>query len=201
MSGNKKKKARRFEFSIIAGSLKGKVIRAPDLDITRPPLSRLRKAIFDFLTPYLDAAAYLDLFSGTGSYLFEAVSRGAGSALGIERDQRLASSINQQAETLDVADRLRCLADDVFEAIPRLENNRELFDIIMIAPPQYQGLIDRTLQYLQKHDIANRDALLLCQHDSSETRNIAWLDYEIVQHRKYGNTTFTILRQDSPTAS
>lgn len=193
-----KKKARRFEFSIIAGGLKGKVIRVPDLDITRPPLSRLRKAIFDFLTPYLDAAAYLDLFSGTGSYLFEAVSRGAGSALGIESDQRLASSINRQAEALDVADRLRCLADDVFEAIPRLEKNRELFDIVMIAPPQYQGLIDRTLQYLQKHDIANRGALLLCQHDSSETGKIAWLDYEIVQRRKYGNTTFTILRRNAP---
>ena len=85
-----------FDFRVIAGELKGKKIVSPDLGITRPPLSRVRKAIFDYLTPYLDGAAYLDLFSGTGSYLFEAVSRGAKTGTGVEHDSRLADAINAQ---------------------------------------------------------------------------------------------------------
>jgi 16S rRNA G966 N2-methylase RsmD len=43
-------KDKQFDFRVIAGELKGKKIVSPDLGITRPPLTRLRKAIFDFLT-------------------------------------------------------------------------------------------------------------------------------------------------------
>jgi len=182
-----------FRFSIIAGTLKGKKITAPDLGVTRPPLSRIRKSIFDSLSPYLQGAQYLDLFSGTGSYLFEATSRGAASALGIELEEPLADSINRQAENLGVADRLNCECCDVFAAIPKLAKQRQLFDIIMIAPPQYGTLIDQTLACLSSHRIVHTDGLILCQHDTSETDKIDFGSFTIDQRRKYGNTTFTVV--------
>lgn len=185
-----------FEFRILAGSLKGRLIKTPNLGITRPPLSRLRKAIFDFLNPYLQQSSYLDLFSGTGSYLFEAVSRGVIMAYGVEKEVRLTESINQQAQKLGVGEQLKCLCQDVFEAITRTELPKKRFDIIMIAPPQYQGFIDETLSLLKKRKILSKNGLVLCQHDSSETKEIAFSDYNIYQQRKYGNTTFTILTQD-----
>lgn len=186
-------KNKQFEFIIIAGELKGKRIVAPDLSITRPPLSRLRKAIFDYLVPYLESAAYLDLFSGTGSYLFEAVSRGAVSGTGVELDPRLAESINSQAQQLGVAEHLRCVTGDVFTVVPSLAGRGESFDIIMLAPPQYKGIIDRTLTTLSDHPLLRPRGQIICQHDSSETDKIAWGAWRIVQQRKYGNTTFTIL--------
>ncbi|UCE25108.1 MAG: RsmD family RNA methyltransferase [Candidatus Zixiibacteriota bacterium] len=191
MSG---KKHAFHEFRVVAGQLKGRPIKAPDLGITRPPLTRLRKAIFDFLNPYLENASYLDLFSGTGSYLFEAVSRGARAALGVEVEPILAEAINRQAEKYGVSDRLECLCEDVFEAIPKLASRGRRFDVIMIAPPQYQQLIDRTLVVLREHDVLTEDGMILCQHDTSETKKIDFLNWEIWQQRKYGNTTFTILR-------
>ncbi|MEW5795080.1 MAG: RsmD family RNA methyltransferase [Candidatus Zixiibacteriota bacterium] len=215
-------KERQLEFRIIAGELKGKKIVTPDLGITRPPLSRLRKAIFDYLTPYLDNADYLDLFSGTGSYVFEAVSRGAKSGTGVELEPRLAEAINSQATKLGVGDRLRCLTGDVFTVIPALQQQGSRFDIIMMAPPQYKGIIDLTLKLLAEHrlimgvgqkpsgfDISkgpdvetagvstyrgeDRTSQIICQHDTSETDKIDWGAWRIVQQRKYGNTTFTIL--------
>jgi 16S rRNA (guanine966-N2)-methyltransferase len=188
------KKRPDFKFTIVAGKLKGKVIAAPNLGVTRQPLTRLRRAIFDFLMPHLESARYLDLFSGTGSYLFEAVSRGAGETVGVEIEARLAATINQQAQKLHVEDRLSCLCDDVLKVIPRLASQKERFDIIMIAPPQYAGLIDKTLQLLGNHDTLSRDGMIICQHDTSETPKIDLAGFEIEQRRKYGNTTFTILR-------
>jgi len=190
------KKRPDFKFTIVAGKLKGKVIAAPNLGVTRPPLTRLRRAIFDFLMPHLESARYLDLFSGTGSYLFEAVSRGANSALGIEIERRLTDAISHQAEKLNIDDCLLCLCDDVFKVIPRLASQKQRFDIIMIAPPQYVGLIDKTLQLLRNHDILSSGGIIICQHDTSETSRIDFADFEIEQWRKYGNTTFTILRSD-----
>ena len=114
-----------FSFQVIAGQLKGRTITAPNLGITRPPLSRVRRSIFDFLTPYLQDASYLDLFSGTGSYLFEAVSRGALKAVGVEKEAELAESINVQAQVFDIGDKLYCRCDDVFEALPHLKSSNE----------------------------------------------------------------------------
>ncbi len=188
-----RKKQSFHEFRIIAGELKGKLIKAPDLGVTRPPLTRVRKAIFDFLNPYLPGAAYLDLFSGTGSYLFEAVSRGAEVSIGVELEPTLADAINSQAEKYVLSDRLRCLCTDVFQAIPSLAVSGKKFDIVMIAPPQYKGIIDKTLQVLRNHPVTTGDALILCQHDTSETKRTDFSSFEILQQRKYGNTTFTIL--------
>jgi len=182
-----------LEFRIIAGSLKGKQVVLPDLGVTRPPLTRLRKSIFDYLNPFLDEARYLDLFSGTGSYLFEAVSRGARSATGVELARQLCEGINDHAGRFGVADRLQCLNDDVLVAVPSLAAAGREFEIIMMAPPQYKGIIDRTLAVLAAHGVLAAGGQLLCQHDTSETDKIEWGKFEIRQRRKYGNTTFTIL--------
>lgn len=190
----KKKNNDNFEFTIIAGDLKGRRINAPKLGHTRPPLSRLRKSIFDFLKPYLPGASYLDLFSGTGSYLFEAVSRGVASALGVEKEPKMVAAIMRNAQKYKVTDRLQCREDDVFEAIPKLEVFGRLFEIVMIAPPQYLGMVDRTLQCLKAHPIITPSGLLICQHDTKETHKIDFQDFPIDQQRKYGNTTFTVLR-------
>ena len=189
----KKRPNDRFEFTIIAGDLKGRRIDAPNLGLTRPPLSRLRKSIFDFLKPYLPGARYLDLFSGTGSYLFEAVSRGVESALGVELEPKMVAAIMRNATKYNVTDRLQCREEDVFDAIPKLETFGRLFDIVMIAPPQYVGMIDRTLECMKAHPIVEPSGLIICQHDTNETRDIDFMDYPIEQQRKYGNTTFTVL--------
>jgi len=184
---------KQFEFRVIAGSLKGRKIVAPDLGITRPPLTRLRKSIFDYLMPYIRDASYLDLFSGTGSYLFEAVSRGAARAEGVELEPRLADSINAQAARYGVSDRMNCLCDDLFKAVPKLAATGKKFDIVMMAPPQYQGLVDRTLKLLYRHPLTGPDSRIICQHDTSETDEIGFRGFKLLQQRKYGNTTFTVL--------
>jgi 16S rRNA (guanine(966)-N(2))-methyltransferase RsmD len=184
-------------FTVIAGELKGRRICAPDLGVTRPPLTRLRRSIFDFLNPYVELARYLDLFSGTGSYLFEAVSRGASRAVGIEAEPELTDAINRHAREFGVSDRLECRCRNVFEAIPRMAQAGECFEIVMMAPPQYKGLVSATLATMRQHRVAADGALIICQHDTSETERIDWADFPIAQQRRYGNTTFTVLRAAS----
>lgn len=186
---------RQFRFKIIAGEFKGRIITAPDLGLTRPPLTRLRKAIFDFLSPYLAGSAYLDLYSGTGSYLFEATSRGASTALGVEIEEQLARGINDQADRLGLSDRLRCLCGDVDKELELLSQSEKTYDIVMSAPPQYQGMINRTIRQMKDNALLTTDGLLICQHATSETRSLQPLGFEISQQRRYGNTTFSILQK------
>ena len=189
----RKIKSSTIHYRVISGSLKGTQIIVPDLGVTRPPLTRLRRAICDFMQPYLPGAHFLDLFSGSGSYLFEVVSRGVASATGVEYESQLAHAINKEAMRLQVNNRLHCMCADVFDVIPQLHSEGKQYDIIMLAPPQYKGYIDKTLKVLSDFPLSTPDGMIICQHDTSETRRISFEPFEITQQRKYGNTTFTIL--------
>jgi 16S rRNA (guanine966-N2)-methyltransferase len=185
-----------FEFHVIAGELKGRAIHAPNLGVTRPPLTRVRRAIFDFLEPYIVGQRYLDLFCGTGSYLFEAVSRGAGYCLGVELEKRLTSALESESLRLGVSRRLQFMNADVLKTLPILGDRQQPFDVIMIAPPQYQDLITKTLGVLPDSLLAP-NGVVLCQFDPSE-KFVADPDrWVTLQERKYGNTIFAVITRKS----
>ncbi|HZV85528.1 MAG TPA: RsmD family RNA methyltransferase, partial [Brevundimonas sp.] len=76
---------------IVAGTLKGRAIAAPDGQGTRPTSDRARQAIFNVLehaawAEPLDGARVIDLYAGSGALGFEAISRGAAFALFVETD-------------------------------------------------------------------------------------------------------------------
>ncbi|MEX1286974.1 MAG: RsmD family RNA methyltransferase, partial [Acidimicrobiia bacterium] len=73
---------------IIGGEARGRRLRGPKGDTTRPMTDRAREALFNILGPEVVEAAVLDLYAGTGSLGLEALSRGASSAVFVERDRR-----------------------------------------------------------------------------------------------------------------
>ncbi|HTM85080.1 MAG TPA: 16S rRNA (guanine(966)-N(2))-methyltransferase RsmD, partial [Mycobacterium sp.] len=89
---------------IIAGTLGGRRIAVPRSG-TRPTSDRVREAVFNVLTARLDftGLAVLDLYAGSGALGLEALSRGAGSVVFVESDQRAAGVIAQNISTLRVA--------------------------------------------------------------------------------------------------
>ena len=74
---------------IIAGQWRGRKLQfASDRPDMRPTANRVRETLFNFLTPYIDGAACLDLFAGSGALGLEAVSRGARCATLVEKDRQ-----------------------------------------------------------------------------------------------------------------
>ena len=74
---------------IIAGTARGTVIDAPLGRDTRPTLDRVRENVFNILQQQVRGARVLDLFSGSGAMAFEAVSRGAASAVLVDVEQAM----------------------------------------------------------------------------------------------------------------
>ena len=62
---------------IIAGSARGKKLIAPRDRSIRPALDRIRESLFSIIGPRVESVRVLDLFSGTGAFGLEALSRGA----------------------------------------------------------------------------------------------------------------------------
>ena len=73
---------------VIAGQYGGRRLKGPAHAGLRPTADRVREALFNILGPRAAGARVLDLFAGTGGLGIEALSRGAASAVFVERDRR-----------------------------------------------------------------------------------------------------------------
>src|ERR1700709_133107 len=73
---------------VIAGTLKGRRLKAPGWDGLRPTSDKLRETLFNVLAPRIAGARVLDGFAGTGALGIEALSRGAAHVVFIEVDRR-----------------------------------------------------------------------------------------------------------------
>jgi 16S rRNA (guanine966-N2)-methyltransferase len=88
---------------IIGGQWRGRRLQVLDAPGLRPTPDRIRETLFNWLAPKIVGARVLDLFAGSGVLGIEALSRGAGSLVALERDSRVAQGIRSTIEMLDAS--------------------------------------------------------------------------------------------------
>ena len=125
---------------IISGSLRGRELRTTTGPGYRPAMSKVRAAIFSMLEArgvLWQNARVLDLFAGSGSLGFEALSRGAPFACFVEADRKAAALIGKNAETFGLEnERYRVYAAEAGRFLAT--RDMDPFDVIFIDPP-YRG--------------------------------------------------------------
>src|SRR4051812_35581554 len=101
---------------IIGSEFRSRQLISPDNDVTRPTTDRSRESLFNVLNNILDleGITVLDLFAGSGAVAFEAISRGAASAVLIEKDRRAVASARANIDALGLNDRVKITSMDVF---------------------------------------------------------------------------------------
>jgi 16S rRNA (guanine966-N2)-methyltransferase len=120
---------------VVAGRLGGRRLHAPAGEGTRPTSDRVREALFSALGP-LDGERVLDLFAGSGALAIEALSRGAGSAVLVERDARAVAVIRRNLEELGLgADAAAVRRRDALRALRDAREAGESYDLVFIDPP------------------------------------------------------------------
>jgi 16S rRNA (guanine966-N2)-methyltransferase len=119
---------------IIAGTARGRQLRAPEGRDTRPTSDRVREALFSRLEHqgWLDGTRVLDLYAGSGALGLESVSRGAAAALLVEHDAATARMVRRNVEATRLSG-VRVLADRVERALSRPPD--EPFDLVFLDPP------------------------------------------------------------------
>ncbi len=88
---------------VISGLYRGRVLKSPPDNKTRPTSDRLRETLFNVLAPRIDdETRFLDLCAGTGAIGIEAVSRGAAFVTFVDRSKRSCALIEENLDKLDV---------------------------------------------------------------------------------------------------
>ena len=78
---------------IIAGKYRGRRLKSPPSDRTRPTSDRLRETLFNVLAPRIEGVRFLDLCAGTGAVGIEALSRGAAHVTFVDQSRKVSALI------------------------------------------------------------------------------------------------------------
>lgn len=119
---------------VIAGSAHG-VRLAPVPKGVRPTGDRVRESVFNSLGQFFDGGVVLDLYAGTGALGIEALSRGCGRAVFVEKDRDARRTIAENLGRTRLSDRAEVIPGDVSRALGRLAERGERFDLIFADPP------------------------------------------------------------------
>lgn len=171
---------------MISGSAKGIQLLAVPGQGTRPISDRVKEALFNILADDIVDARVLDLFAGTGSVGIEALSRGAVAAVFVEKQARATDVIRANLQRTRLQANARVVKADVFRY---LSGEPEAFDLIYVAPPQYQGLWNKTLLALDTHPgWLRRDGLIAVQIFPKELEPLPLSSLHLSDQRQYGST-------------
>lgn len=179
---------------IVGGRFRGRTLRAPADDATRPTSDRLRETLFDVLAHRYDdpvtGARVIDLFAGTGALGLEALSRGAAHALFVEDGGPARALIRDNVEALGVAGLCRIFRRDAtklgaVQAAP--------FDLAFLDPPYGRGLGEAALASLREGRWLTPDAICILEEAAGAA--VAVPDgFTLLERREAGVAQLLVLR-------
>ncbi len=206
---------------VVTGEAKGKKLKSPKTIGTRPIMDRVKTALFDILAPEVQDSRFLDLFAGTGGVGIEALSRGAAWATFIEMNPQIVKLIRENLQITGLTARAETIHADSFKflqlylpkseprmgeqgrpiSIPAPANGQpRVYDIIYVAPPQYEEMAARSLGLLDNSALPAEDGLIIVQIHPKERPGVAAVvcqHFELSDERRYGSTLLMFYRRRS----
>lgn len=185
---------------IIGGAAKGRRLRTPPGEATRPTADRVREALFSALESELGSlhgVRFLDLYAGSGAVGLEAASRGATQVTAVESNRRTARLVADNAAGLEVDLDLRAQpVASVLATAPRAA-----YDVVFLDPPYPMAGEEVTamLALLVEHDWVLPGGTVVVERSA---RSVAptWPEgLQLRRDKRYGETVLWYLRRDSDT--
>jgi 16S rRNA (guanine966-N2)-methyltransferase len=176
---------------VVGGEARGRRLKGPKTEGTRPIMDRVRTALFDILSWRVEDTRVLDLFGGTGAVGIEALSRGAASATFVELNPGMMRILRENLESTRLADRAETLRMDAFTFLASAHAQGRRFDIIYVAPPQYQGMAAKAIAQLDTAPLTEPGALVIAQihpRERAELDQLALVTLRRTDERRYGST-------------
>jgi 16S rRNA (guanine966-N2)-methyltransferase len=192
---------------IIGGTAAGLILKAPKGFEVRPTPDLVRQAVFNSLGGAPVGAKVLELFAGTGALALECLSRGAVSAVCVEKSGKHAVYIRDNARAVGLAGMLETRVQDAITAVAQLEQAGQTFDLILADPPYGEktkgrrsaSFAQQLLDDTRLPRLLAPGGLLVLGHAKRDeiTVTLAWEERKALRH---GDTMMRILAARSAEA-
>lgn len=182
---------------IISGTLRSRRLRTVEGEGYRPAMSKVREALFSILSHRLNwqGCQVMDLFAGSGSLAFEALSRGADKAWLVELSPKACRCIRDNIKDLGVEDRAFLAQEDVLKVLRRIKGaDRNVggpFDVVFVDPPYRKHLTQSSLDALAQCGWLKEGSFVSIEVEEGLKLTLP-KGLELVTEREFGQTTTLI---------
>jgi 16S rRNA (guanine966-N2)-methyltransferase len=178
---------------ITGGTEARRRLKVPKGLAVRPTPDLVKQAVFNSLGDRVQGAIVLELFAGTGALSLESLSRGAKSAVAVEKSQRHAGVLRQNVVAAGFAsEQVQVRTQDVFAALTQLRELNARFDLILADPPYGEkNLGKRSTSFAQKllddpvlRGLLAPNGLLVLGHARRDSLTVpeAWVEKKALKH-------------------
>lgn len=183
---------------IISGKHRNRLIPTSKKADYRPSTTKFREALFSILSSGefeedqpLIGAKVLDLFSGTGSLSFEALSRGAASVTLIDNNSEHLKAALAFAEIIGEKNNVTALNMNATS----LSGSTYKYNLVFMDPPYYNGYVAKTIKSLQTKGWLDDNAVIAIEMSKKEEFQTP-TDFRLVKEKIYGNNKLLILKNE-----
>lgn len=180
---------------VIAGICKGRILVHPRTSVIRPTSDRVKESIFNIIGERLNDQAILDLFSGTGNLAIEALSRGAGSAIMVDRSREAIEIIYQNVNRCGFATQCTIVRSDVHQFLNYAVRQKKQFGLIFADPPYLQDVIGSLIEIIDRSTLLNKGGLFILEHWIANPVDFPLQNLEIFKQKIYGDTAVTFFNR------
>jgi len=176
---------------IIAGELKGRKIIFPEKKNTRPLRDFVKESIFNIIENsnkfeiQIKGSKILDLFSGSGSFGLECISRGADKVIFFENYSYTVKILEKNISEVEVSNKCEIFDHDSFDIFSKKKILEKKFDLIFIDPPYQEKNINLLIENIIKKKVLNKKGVIIIhRHKKDEIKITPKL--RILDTRFYG---------------
>ncbi|MBE2896882.1 16S rRNA (guanine(966)-N(2))-methyltransferase RsmD [Pasteurellaceae bacterium HPA106] len=171
------------EVRIIAGRYRGRKLPVLDAEGLRPTGDRIKERLFNWLMNDIIDARCLDVFAGSGSLGFEALSRHAAFVQFFELNPQAHRTLAQNLTRLG-ADNAALTQGDSLTLLQTPPHTP--FNIVFLDPPFHQNLIAPTLHALTQHHWLAANALIYIESEATLTALCPPKNWQLVKEKTSG---------------
>ena len=177
---------------VITGSARGCRLKELEGMETRPTTDRVKEGLFNIIQFDIEGRKVLDLFAGTGQLGIECLSRGAVSAVFVDRRPDAVKLIRENLKATSLSERARVVSGDSMEFLKSL---REKFDLIFLDPPYEAELLEPAIAHIAKFDILSPHGIIVAEHPAGRVLPALAEPYRLHRTYRYGKIALSVYRR------
>ena len=172
---------------VISGIARGRKLKEPLSDKIRPTSDKVKESVFNIVQFDIEGRRVLDLFSGTGQFGIEALSRGARSVVFVDSATESIKLIRENLKICGLSDMASIYARDAL----RFLEGEEKFDLIFIDPPYDSKLAELAVSKITEFDKLNINGIMICEIKVDSSTPEVTSPYMLEKEYKYGGVKIT----------
>ncbi|MEO3945165.1 16S rRNA (guanine(966)-N(2))-methyltransferase RsmD [Gorillibacterium sp. CAU 1737] len=183
---------------VIAGTAKGRSLKAVPGMGTRPTTDKVKEAIFSMIGPYFDGGEALDLFAGTGGLGIEALSRGMDQAVFIDQDRTSLDVVRHNLETVRFLEQAEVYRNDAERALKVLAKRDRRFRLVFLDPPYRMKVVGELMLAMHELNLLEDGATIVAEYESGHHYDEAYGPFYEFRKAIYGETAVSLYRYEQP---